>query len=400
MSTPFFHIRSGYPDFLDLPWDRSITEWDHERLIDLPTGIHRHEIVFVTYPSGIYAIKELPGGLARHEWESLRTLEQLRAPVVRPVGFVERPWVDPSWESAGAIITRYADYSFSYRELLSGAEFGPRRGQMLDAFAGLLVELHKAGCLWGDCSLSNVLYRWDAGAVEVLMVDAETCELHDQLSDGQRAHDIDIMMTNVAGGMADIAASQGVDLEDADLSLGDDIAERYRSLWAELGQEILIGPDERYRIAERVDRLNELGFEVEDVELIPEPSSSGDSRLRLKVLVGGRTFHTDRLRELTQIQASENQARQILADLYYHAAADGVVSATGKTVAAITWRVGVFEPLLARIAAIPESEIEPLQAFCDFLNHRYKVSAEAGRDIGNDEAFELWLAADRPGFDL
>ncbi len=399
MNTPYFNIRSGHPDFLDLPWDRSITEWTHDRLVELPTGIHRHEIVFVTYPSGIYAIKELPGGLARHEWESLRRLEQLRAPVVSPVGFVERPWVDPSWESAGAIITRYADYSFSYQELLSGAEFGPRRGQMLDAFAGLLVELHRAGCHWGDCSLANVLYRWDAGAVEVLMVDAETVELHDRLSDGQRNHDLEIMMTNVAGGMADIAASQGVDLEDADLSLGHDIVERYESLWAELGQEILIAPDERFRIAERIQRLNELGFEVEDVELVPEGDGDGQ-RLRLKALVGGRNYHADRLRELTQIQASENQARQILSDLYRYAAADGVVSATGKTVAAITWRVGVFEPLLAKIAALSADEIEPLQAFCDFLHHRYMISSKAGRDVGNDEAFDLWVAAGRPGFDL
>lgn len=399
MNTPYFHIRSGHPDFLDLPWDRSITEWDHERLIELPTGIHRHEIVFVTYPSGIYAIKELPGGLARHEWESLRRLEQMRAPVVSPVGFVERPWVDKSWESAGAIITRYADYSFSYQELLSGAEFGPRRDQLLDAFAGLLVELHRAGCLWGDCSLANVLYRWDAGAIEVLMVDAETCELHDAISAGQRAHDIQIMTTNVAGGMADIAASQGLDLDDADLMLGHDIAERYEGLWAELGQEILIGPEERYRIRERIERLNELGFEVEDVELAPEESGEGQL-LRLKALVGGRNFHADRLRELTQIQASENQARQILSDLYRYAAADGVVSPTGKTVAAIKWRVGIFEPLLLKISELSENQIEPLQAYCDFLHHRYKVSAEAGRDTGNDEAFDLWVEAGRPGFDL
>ncbi|MGH1489740.1 MAG: DUF4032 domain-containing protein [Acidimicrobiales bacterium] len=397
MNTPYFQIRAGHPDFLDLPWDQSITEWEHERLVDLPTGIHRHEIVFVTYPSGIYAIKELPGGLARHEWESLRRLEQLRAPVVSPVGFVERPWVDRSWESAGAIITRYADYSFSYQELLSGAAFGPRRGQMLDAFAGLLVELHRAGCFWGDCSLANVLYRWDAGAVEVLMVDAETCELHENVSDGQRKHDLQIMTTNVAGGMANIAASQGVEVEDADLLLGDDIIERYESLWAELGQEILIGPDERYRIAERVDRLNDLGFEVEDVEMTPE----GDGqRLRLKALVGGRNYHTSRLRELTQIQASENQARQVLSDLYHHAAGKGMTSPTGKTVAAIQWRVGVFEPMLAKIAELEENTIEPLQAFCDFLHHRYKLSSEAGRDIGDTEAFDLWVSAGRPGFDL
>lgn len=394
--TPHLQIRPGSPDFLDLPWDESITGWHHDRLVDLPTGIHRHEIVFVAYPQGIYAIKELPVHLARHEWESLRRLEQLHAPVARPIGVMERPWADPTEEWAGAIITRYVDFSFSYRELISGAGFGRRRSQMLDAFAGLLVELHQAGCFWGDCSLSNVLYRWDAGAVHVVMIDAETTELHDRLSDGQREEDLEIMTLNVAGGMADIAASNGVELDDADLTLGHDIAERYRGLWAELTDDVIIAPDERFRIAKRVERLNELGFEVEDIELVPEAEGQ---RLRLKAVVGGRGYHSGRLLELTQIRATENQARQILSDLNHYAAIHGGTSATRKTVAAIQWRVSTFEPMLAKISAVIPDSTDPLQAFCDFLDYRYKLSYDAERDFHNAEAFDRWVEAGCPGFD-
>ncbi len=395
MGTPHLNIRPGHPDFLDLPWGESITDWDIQRLVDLPTGVHRHEIVFVEYRDGIYAIKELPSRLARHEWEMLRGLEALRAPVVEPVGVAERPWVDPSEESAAAVITRYVDFAFSYRELIRGAGFGARRDSMLDAIAGLLVELHRAGCFWGDCSLSNVLYRWDAAAVEVLMVDAETAELHSQLTDGQRAEDLEIMVLNLAGGMADIAAEQGIEVEDADLFLGEDVVARYEGLWAELTADVVIGPDERYRIAERIDRLNDLGFEVEDVELVPV---EGGGRLRLHAVVGGRNFHSDRLRELTQIQASENQARQILSDLLYYEATHPAESPAGKTVAAIRWRVGVFEPLLARIRDEGTSDVDPIQRYCDFLHHRFLLSSAAGRDIGTDEALEQWLAAGQPGY--
>jgi hypothetical protein len=397
MGTPHITIRAGHPDFLDLPWDRSLLEWAHPRRLDLPKGISRHEVQFYGYRDGIYAIKELPVEAARHEYRALRQLEDLEAPTVRPVGVVERPWLDPGLESSGAVITSYLNHAFSYRELLSGWGFGDRRNQMLDAFAGLLVELHLLGCYWGDCSLSNVLYRYDAEAIEVTMVDGETAEIRDELSDGQRSDDLEIMILNVAGGMADIAAEQGADIDEADLSLGEEIAERYAGLWAEVTDQPLIGPQERYLISERVRRINELGFEVSDLDLIPD----GDgSRLRMHLAVGGRQFHTRRLRELTGVEASEHQARQILSDLHRYELAGGE-TANGKSVVAIRWRVEVFEPLLDRIRALPDRRTtDPVQAFCDFLHHRYVVSAAAGRDVPNEEAIEDWIAAGQPGYPL
>jgi hypothetical protein len=398
MPTPHIVVRAGNPDFLDLPWDRSLVEWRHPRRLELPKGISRHEVHFYGYDEGIFAIKELPNAAARHEYEALRALEELDAPTVRPVGLVERPWVDPTEEWSAAVITAYLPYAFSYRELLSGWGFGDRRSQMLDAFAGLLVELHVLGCYWGDCSLSNALYRYDAGAIEVTMVDAETAELRPELSDGQRGDDLAIMIQNVAGGMADIAASHGVEIDEADLALGEDIARRYEALWTEITRDEVIRPDERYRITEQIRRINALGFDVSDLELIPD---AGGDRVRMHVKVGGRQFHGRRLRELTGLDAGENQARQILSDLSRYEGAFGTGTASGKAVSAVRWRVEVFEPLLARITALDDRRAEdPIQAFADFLHHRYEVSAAAGRDIHNDEAFELWLEADQPGYPI
>ena len=396
MATPTLHIRPGHPEFLDLDWGRPINDWTGGRLCDLPTGVHRHPVRFVGYPEGLYAIKELPLHLARHEFSVLDRLQQRVRSVVRPVGIVERGWLDPSVEGAGAVITSYVEFAFPYRELISGGGFGPRRTQLLDAFAGLLVELHLAGCYWGDCSLSNVLYRYDAGTIQAVMIDGETSELRDELSRGQRLDDLEIMILNVAGGMADIAASQGLDLDAADLHLGDDIAGRYHGLWAELEHEIVVGPDERYRIRERIERLNDLGFQVSDVTL--EPDASGGERIRVQVAVAARTFHTDRLRELTRIEATENQARQILSDLRYYEAKVGGPTATGKSLAAIRWRVDVFEPMLQRIAqALPGADA--VQRYCDFLHYRYELAVAQGRDVPNEEAFDLWLTADMPGID-
>ena len=242
VGTPQFVVRSGHPEFLGLPWDRPLAEWGHPRRLDLPKGISRHEVQFFGYDDGIYAVKELPRALARHEYAVLRQLEDLGAPSVRPLGLVERPWLDPYEEASAAVVTRYVEYAFSYRELLSGWGFGERRNQLLDAFAGLLVELHLLGCHWGDCSLSNVLYRYDAGAVDMTMVDAETARLYPALSDGQREDDLQLMVENVGGGMADLAAEHGTDLDLADLFLGEDIAARYHPLWREVTGEPVVGP--------------------------------------------------------------------------------------------------------------------------------------------------------------
>jgi hypothetical protein len=389
-------IAPGHPDFLDLPWERSIETWDTPRLLALPKGISRHPVRFLSYEQGIYVVKEMATAAARCDYEVLRALqgkENLLA--VPPVGLVEGRDPDPTAEPSAALITRYVEFSFSYRELISGAGFGERRNQMLDAFAGLLVELHVAGCFWGDCSLSNVLYRFDAEAVDTIMVDAETAFLRPRLSDGQREEDLAIMIENVAGGMADIAAAQGLDIDAADLWLGEDIATRYRNLWSELSRPEIIGPDERYKISERTRRLNELGFDVKELDLVP--TERGD-RLVLSVRLGGRHHHANQLKALTGLEVSEWQARQILSDLHYYQARSGDVR-TSKAVTAVHWRVQQFEPILARLRGV-EGVSDPVQAYCDLLHYRYLKSKDAGHDIGTEIALERWLADGRPGYVL
>ncbi len=394
---PTLSIRPGHPDFLDLPWEKSVAEWSGGRVVELPTGVHRHEIAFVSYDEGLYAIKELPRHLAHHEYDSLRTLREKLRPIAPPVGVAERGWVDAGAEWSSAIITEFVPFTFTYRELIHNGSLDVRRAQLLDAFAGLLVQLHLAGCYWGDCSLSNVLYRYDAGAIEALMIDAETVELRENLSDGQRYHDLDIMETNVAGGMADIALSQGRELDDADLDFGTDVITRYERLWAELKEDPVISSDERHLIRARIHRLNDLGFEVGDVAL--NPDESGGNRVRMHVQVGGRNYHSSRLRRLTRIAASENQARQILSDLHYHRAREPFRSAPTKDLSAMMWRVQVFEPLMARIRQdVPA--VDPVQAYTDFLHHRFTMSTAQGRDVPSAEAYVHWAEANFPGYTL
>lgn len=387
-------VRAGHPDFLDLEWEKSIVDWSTDRIVDLPKGISRHEVRFVVYREGTYVIKELPRRAARRDYDVLRTLEGTGVPSVLPVGLIEDRSDDPHEERSAALITRYADFSFSYRELLAGPGFGPRRNQMLDAFAWLLVELHLIGCFWGDCSLSNVLYRYDADAIETIMVDGETAEVQTELTDGRRSEDIQIMIQNVAGGMADIAALQGFDLDEADLHLGEDIAERYFALWDEINQEMVIRPDERFRIRERIERLNDLGVTVDEVEL--QPSGEGQ-RMKVKIKIGVREFHARRLEALTGVRALDQQARYILGDLHYFSARQH--EGSDHTVDAMRWRIEEFRPMMERLSGATRVS-DPIQAYCDVLHHRFMLSSEAGQDIGTPAAVDDWFDSGQPGYPL
>lgn len=387
-------VRPDHPDFVDLDWSEPISDWTSPRLVSMPEGIHRHPVVFVAYAQGVYAIKELPIRFARHEFETLGAMNEITRHVAVPVGLVERPWIDETSESSGAVITAYVSHAFPYRDLVSGHDFGQRRDSLLDAFAGLLVELHLHGFYWGDCSLSNTLYRWDASSIEAIMIDAETSSIYGHISKGQRLEDLAIMEMNVAGEMADIAAEHGMSIDDADLSLGYDITARYMALWDELTTSLVVTAGDHYRIRHRIERLNDLGFAVDSIDLIPVDDGVN---VKMRVKVGGRQYHSERLRQIVGIDTSDNQARSILSDLAYHEAKLGGTSQTRKSVGAMRWRSLVFEPMIQQLVLdVPDRPV--YQAYCDFLAYRLKVATERNRDIDNDEAYDAWGAADFPGF--
>ncbi|MDQ6747878.1 MAG: DUF4032 domain-containing protein [Candidatus Dormibacteraeota bacterium] len=382
-------LRPGHEELVGLDWARPLARWTSEFLVDRPAGLHRHEVRFVALHNVTYALKELPVTPARRDYEVLRLLEERNAPAVRPVGLAVRGGTDPTTEGAAVLITRFADRSVPYRHVMSGGEVeGALRPALLDAVAGLLVELHLYGCFWGDCSLSNVLYRHDGATLETILVDAETATIRPFLSDGGRREDIEIMIENVGAEMADLAASVGKSLDAADLTLGHEIADRYEGLWQEVAGAESIPYDQRYRIADRVRRLNALGFEVDEIELNPHPSRH---HVHLRVRVGDRNWHANRLRELTGIEASENQARHLLADLQYWEMLLGPALPGDRALRAARWRMEVYEPHLSALLTRLRPGSDLVQAYCDVLTHRYYMSVVAGRDVGTEVAIEDWL---------
>ena len=378
---------------LGLPWRQPLEEWTDDRLVEIRhRGTSRHIVRFVTEMGRLYALKEINEKLARREYRLLRRLDDLGIPAVEPLGIViDRPVYD-GVELDAVLCTCFLEYSTTYRALYSDPHRLRPTDRLLDALVELLVRLHLAGFFWGDCSLSNTLFRLDAGALQAIFVDAETSELHPSLSNGQREYDVEIACERVAGELMDLAAAGLLPLDVEPIELAEQIAARYNRLWATLSEDVVIRPaEQRYRIAERLRRLNDLGFDADEVELVSAPDGY---RLRIRTRVAEPGRHRHSLRTLTGLDAQENQARRLLNDIASFRA--NLEKQTGQrvtmTVAASRWLADVYDKVMALMPAELVTRLPPAEVFHEVLEHRWFLSEQAGRDIGTTAAARAYFA--------
>lgn len=381
-----------------LPFTRPLDSWQSPTVHEV-LGLHRHIVKLVEFGDASYVVKELPDQLALREYRLLRELDELGLPTVDVVGVVTERTLDGS-SIDGMLITRHLDYSLPYRSLLVGRGLQiPYLGdRLLDALVVLLVRLHLIGFYWGDCSLSNTLFRRDAGALQAYVIDVETAERHDRLTDGQRELDLMIATDNVAGGLLDLQAAGrlavGIDPIDVALAIGD----RYRALWAELttpsavDQHGFVEP-----LRQRLERLHQLGFDVDEIELV---TTSDGSTLQYVPKVVEHGHHTEQLARLTGLQAGENQARRMLRDIQEYAAELQTSSdrPVPFNVAAVRWLDRVFEPVMAAIPNELLDRLEPAEIFHQLLEHRWYRAEESGRPLELLDVVDdyLRLLADAP----
>jgi len=369
------------------PLDEPLSEWSIEGMQKV-AGLHRH-VVRMVEGEVSYVVKEIPDLLAEREWRLLRELAEAGLPTAEVIGVV----TGRDDEADGLLITRHLDFSLPYRTLLSGRGLRiPYLGErMLDALAGLLVRLHLAGFYWGDCSLSNTLFRRDADALAAYIIDVETGERHEELSIGQRRLDLQIATENVLGGLLDLQMggllAEGIDPVETALA----IEQSYDRLWQELTGVDEFNADETFRVDKRLRRLHDLGFDAAELELV---TTVDGSRLRLVPRVVEHGFHAQRLRSLTGLEAGENQSRRLLNDISRYRA---VLEQRGgrkvpEAVAAARWLDERFERALAAIPPEMFSKLEPAELYHQVLEHRWLLSERAGGDVGLDETVASYVA--------
>ncbi|WP_433466062.1 DUF4032 domain-containing protein [Spirillospora sp. CA-128828] len=378
---------------LDLSWTRPLEEWDDERLVEIrQRGLSRHTVRFVAEGGAVYALKELDARLARREYRLLRRLRSLGLPAVEVIGVVvDRPDLD------AILVTRFLDHSSSYRSLFANARYGHPTDRLLDALVELLVRLHLAGFMWGDCSLSNVLFRMDAGAFAAYLVDAETAEMHPSLTEGQRGYDVSLARERIAGELFDLSAAGSLPAGTDPIEVADDTVRRYRALWDELTREEVLHPTEqRYRIAERLRRINSLGFDVDEVELVDAGPSGARMRVRTRVAEPGH--HRRILMARTGLDAQENQARRLLNDIAgYRGHLERVRGApVPEVVASNKWLAEVYEPVINAVPPGLRDRLDDVELFHEVLEHRWFLSEKSGRDVGTSAAARDYFASVLP----
>ena len=392
MAAPELRLRAPYPGLLALPWDLALADWmaPGVALRDFPVGPSRHLVKFVESDGELWALKELPPRIAAREYDVLNRLEEMSLNAVRPAGLVFQPDFDTA-----ILLTRYLVGSWQYRRLFMRLppDAPKHRARLFDAMATLLVELHRHGVFWGDCSLANTLFSRDGQVLQASLVDAETSEIHPQLSDGQRTHDIDITVENVAAGLLDVAASlEKPQLETGFIEEALSIRQRYGRLWELLHSEPTFDFADRYRVEGTIRKLNELGFAVDEVSLHPvhEDTVGAVDQVRLHVTVGDRRYHATQLQRLSGLVVGEGQARILLGDL--QAYQGRLCREAGHDVddrtAGQLWLMEVATPTMHRAHAATGGTGTPMQAYCDLLEVRWLLSEQAGHDVGTEQALQ------------
>lgn len=386
-------IRPGNPDFLDLPWDFPLSLWVERcsRLELVPKGLSRHIVKFVNYDGVIFAIKELPSTFAEKEYSLLGEIEGLKLPAVTAVGYAE---TTSSQGPASILITRHLNGSIPFRLLFMGQSYQRYRKHLLGAIAGLMVQLHLAGVYWGDCSLSNALFRRDAGTLQAYLVDAETSEIYPrEITPALRSHDLEIMEQNINGEIIDLRTSKElIDIVSVvpASEVGAYIRIQYQRLWEEITKEIIINPGEYYLIQERIRALNDIGFSVGNVELAP---AEGGKQLRIQVAITDRNFHRDQLFGLTGLDAEEMQARKMMNEIQELKAtlSQDHNRSTPLSVAAYHWLENIFKPFSDRLLPFVDEHASIPELYCNVLENKWFLSEAAQHDVGHQKAIDDYL---------
>ncbi|EFE71198.1 DUF4032 domain-containing protein [Streptomyces viridosporus] len=387
---------------LALPWHLPLEEWPEEYLVPLPRGISRHVVRYARAGDEVIAVKELARRPALREYELLRDLDRLGIPAVDPLAVVTGRTDLAGQPLESVLVTRHLGGSMPYRSMFETTLRPATVHRLMDALAVLLVRLHLTGFAWGDCSLSNTLFRRDAGAYAAYLVDAETGDLHPELSAGRREYDLDLARVNISGELLDLEASGALHPSVDPVDFGTGICARYRDLWTELTRTSVYPAGKYHYIERRIRRLNELGFDVAEMQI--ERASNGDTVTFVpKVVDAGH--HQRQLLRLTGLDTEENQARRLLNDLESWMATQDDYAPAGSRpspggrhphgarpeVLAHRWVREVFRPTVRAVPPELRGATDPAEIYHELLEHRWYLSERAQHDIGMDTAVEDYV---------
>ena len=175
----------------------------------------------------------------------------------------------------------------------------------------------------------------------------------------------------------DLSASGAVQRPIDGFAIIEHLRSRYEALWRELTDLEEFGADEMWRIERRVERLNDLGFDVDELDIVTD---LGGDTIRIQPKVVDLGHHTRELRDLTGMTVEDNQARRILNDIASFAAHYDL-GREDRHVVASRWMHEIFEPIMAMIPPDATGKLEPAEIFHEILEHRWYLSEQAGYEV-------------------
>ncbi len=376
----------------NLPWHTPLEQWPEDETLAAQRGISRHIVRLVRSTpdpaSEIYAVKETVEEFAVREYEALRELSLRGAPAVAQVAIVTNRYSQNGEELPCAIVTRFLPYSLPYRVILSGQITQHEITNMANALAYLLVRLHLLGFWWGDCSLSNTLFRRDAEGFAAYLVDAETGEFQKKLSDGQREHDLELARFNVAAELEDLKIA-GVLFPAMDpIRASESVITRYRKIWKSLSEPQILPAGDRHAVERAMRSLQDIGFAVEEVDI----QLAGDkSTVTFIPKLVAPNYHSQRLIELMGLETEELQAKRILASFDRFRSRE-IEKTPKKEEAAKRWLDEVFYKVINAVPTAMRGRVEDAQLFHEVLEHRWYLGEKAGRDLGLEFATNDYIS--------
>jgi hypothetical protein len=192
---------------------------------------------------------------------------------------------------------------------------------------------------------------------------------------------------NLYGELLDLQAGGLFDEEADPDEIVSMISTRYDALWCELTATEEFDTSEMWRIEKRIERLNGLGFDVDELDIVTD--WDGETvQIQPKVVDAGH--HQRELQRLTGLTVEDNQARRLLNDLAsFTAHLD--LGGEDKEIVAHKWLTDIYETVTSMVPAHLRGKLEPAEIFHEILVHRWYLSERAGHEVDIEETARSYI---------
>jgi hypothetical protein len=134
---------------------------------------------------------------------------------------------------------------------------------------------------------------------------------------------------------------------------------------------------EMWRIEQRIERLNDLGFDVDELDIVTD--FDGD-RVVIQPKVVEAGHHQRELQALTGLHVEDAQARRLLNDIAAFTATEDL-GREDRQLVANRWLTAYYEPIMAMVPADARGKLEPAEIYHEILVHRWYLSERTGREV-------------------